>query len=63
MFRGIVRAMSTLRFLTCALATMVAAPVSAGSIGYAQATGYFKKESRPTLYQPLNLLDARDATA
>ncbi|MFT3707903.1 MAG: hypothetical protein QM817_09630 [Archangium sp.] len=34
-----------------------------GSIGYAQATGYFKKDSRPTLYQPLNLLDARDATA
>ncbi len=35
----------------------------AGPIGYAQATGYFKKESRPTLYQPLNLLDAREATS
>ena len=55
--------MSTLRLLTCALAALVAAPVSAGGIGYAQATSYFKKESRPTLYQPLNLLDARDATA
>jgi len=32
-------------------------------IGYAQATGYFKKDSRPTLYQPLGLLDARDVTA
>jgi hypothetical protein len=35
----------------------------AGGIGYAQATGYFKKDSRPTLYQPLNLLDGRDVTA
>ncbi len=34
-----------------------------GGIGYAQATGYFKKDTRPTLYQPLNLLDGRDATA
>jgi hypothetical protein len=31
-------------------------------VGYAQSTGYFKKDSRPTLYQPLNLLDAREAT-
>jgi len=36
---------------------------SAGGVGFAQATGYFKKDSRPTLYQPLNLLDARDASA
>lgn len=36
---------------------------AAGTIGYAQATGYFKQSSRPTLYQPLNLLDARDNTA
>lgn len=35
----------------------------AGDLGYAQATGYFKQASRPTLYQPLNLLDGRDATA
>lgn len=34
-----------------------------GVVGYAQATGYFKQDSRPTLYQPLGLLDARDATA
>lgn len=36
---------------------------AAGSAGYAQATGYYKKDTRPTLYQPLNLLDAREATA
>lgn len=43
----------------------LAGPASAGdgSIGYAQATGYFKKDTRPTLYQPLNLLDGRDNTA
>lgn len=40
-----------------------ALPAWAGPIGYAQATGYFKKDSRPTLYQPLNLLDARNNTA
>lgn len=44
-------------------AALLAAPALADGIGYAQATGYFKQESRPTLYQPLNLLDARDATA
>lgn len=32
-------------------------------IGYAQATGYFKQDTRPTLYQPLGMLDGRDATA
>jgi hypothetical protein len=32
-------------------------------LGYGQATGYFKQDARPTLYQPLNLLDGRDATA
>jgi hypothetical protein len=46
-----------------AAAPVFAGNVLAGSIGYAQATSYFKKDSRPTLYQPLNLLDARDATA
>lgn len=35
----------------------------AGTVGYAQASGYFKQDSRPTLYQPLNLLDGRNATA
>lgn len=55
--------MSTFRLIAFALVALVAAPASAGGIGYAQATGYFKKDSRPTLYQPLNLLDARDITA
>lgn len=55
--------MSTLRALSGALAALLATPALAGGIGYAQATGYFKKDSRPTLYQPLNLLDGRDATA
>lgn len=53
--------MSTSRLVFSAL--LFAAPAWAGGIGYAQATGYFKKDSRPTLYQPLNLLDGRDATA
>ncbi|MBI3181246.1 MAG: hypothetical protein HYZ28_03785 [Myxococcales bacterium] len=50
---------------TVLAAALALAPISAvaGSIGYAQATGYYKKDSRPTLYQPLNLLDAREATA
>ncbi len=58
--------MSNLR-LAVLVVIGASAPVFAGSnsgsIGYAQATNYFKKDSRPTLYQPLNLLDARDATA
>lgn len=45
------------------LGVLQASAAMAGGVGYAQATGYFKKDSRPTLYQPLNLLDARDATA
>jgi len=44
-------------------AVLAAFPALAGPIGYAQASGYFKKDSRPTLYQPLNLLDGRDNTA
>jgi hypothetical protein len=36
--------------------------LAAPPVGYAQASGYYKKDSRPTLYQPLNLLDAREAT-
>lgn len=39
------------------------ASARAQAIGYAQATGYFKKATRPSLYQPLNLLDGREATA
>lgn len=46
-----------------ALISLSAAAALAETVGYAQATNYFKKDSRPTLYQPLNLLDARDATA
>jgi hypothetical protein len=44
-------------------AVLAALSAFAGPIGYAQATGYYKKDSRPTLYQPLNLLDGRDNTA
>jgi hypothetical protein len=44
-------------------AVLAALPAFAGPIGYAQATGYYKKDSRPTLYQPLNMLDGRDNTA
>ena len=47
----------------CWLLAFVAPPSFAGPVGYAQATGYYKKDSRPTLYQPLNLLDGREATA
>lgn len=43
--------------LGCAT-TAAAAP----QVGYAQATGYYKAETRPTLYPPLNLLDGREAT-
>ena len=38
-------------------------PAGPAPVAYAQATGYFKKDSRPTLYQPLNMLDAREITA
>ncbi|MBX7112754.1 MAG: discoidin domain-containing protein [Myxococcaceae bacterium] len=55
------------RFFRCVVAACCVAGLpltaAAGPIGYAQATGYFKKDSRPTLYQPLNLLDGRDNTA
>jgi hypothetical protein len=40
-----------------------AAHAGAPPIGYAQASSYLKKDSRPTLYQPLNLLDGRELTA
>lgn len=55
--------MKLVQRLVGGLAVALALPALAGPIGYAQATGYFKKDSRPTLYQPLNLLDGRDATA
>jgi hypothetical protein len=50
-------------FAAIAGGMLVSAAVGAGPVGYLQATGYFKKDSRPTLYQPLNLLDARPQTA
>lgn len=46
-----------------ALVSLWGTTAVAGGVGYAQATAYFKQDSRPTLYQPLNLLDGRDATA
>lgn len=52
-----------MKWVPGALVFIMALPAAAGPIGYAQATGYYKKDSRPTLYQPLNLLDGRDPTA
>src|SRR5687767_9791779 len=42
---------------------LLASTAHAGAVGYAQATGYYKKDTRPTLYQPLNVLDSREGTA
>jgi len=53
-----------MKVLGCTLA-LVALPCSAlgaPQIGYAQSSNYYKKETRPTLYQPLNLLDGREIT-
>ncbi|HYV48427.1 MAG TPA: hypothetical protein VFA20_26390 [Myxococcaceae bacterium] len=45
------------------LLLLLSAPAAAApGVGYATSTNYFKKDSRPTLYQPLNLLDARELT-
>ncbi len=55
--------MASLRFVLFSVFVPLLARADGATIGYAQATGYFKKDSRPTRYQPLNLLDARDATA
>lgn len=63
MFRGIVTAMQISRPARCVVVLLWAGAAAGQTIGYAQASGYFKKDSRPTLYQPLNLLDGRDATA
>jgi hypothetical protein len=50
--------------LSCLLLMLLPAMVCAApQIGYAQATGYYKRDSRPTLYQPLNLLDGREITS
>ena len=50
--------------LTSAFMLVLAVPsvALAAPVGYAQATGYYKQSSRPTLYQPLNLLDGRETT-
>lgn len=56
------RTPTTAALLLCAALTSLEA-LAAAPIGYAQATGYFKKDSRPTLYQPLHTLDAREVTA
>lgn len=48
--------------LLIALLSLPAAAAKPG-IGFAQATGYHKESTRPTLYQPLNLLDGRELTA
>ena len=45
------------------LAIALTGEAEAAPVGYAQASGYFKKDSRPSLYQPLNLLDGREATS
>lgn len=43
---------------------LLAGPVlAAPPVGYAQSTGYYKRDTRPTQYQPLNVLDARELTA
>ncbi|MFN0063661.1 MAG: NADase-type glycan-binding domain-containing protein [Myxococcaceae bacterium] len=53
-----------MRSVLTALSLLFASPVPAApAIGYAQASDYFKRESRPTLYPPLNVLDAREITA
>jgi hypothetical protein len=51
------------RALLLAGSLSASAAFAGGSIGYCQASGYYKQDSRPTLYQPLNLLDGRDVTA
>src|SRR3954471_1885479 len=51
------------RTLPILLPLLLSAPAAAApGVGYATSTSYFKKESRPMLYQPLNLLNARDLT-
>lgn len=59
--RGMTRAFRTL--VVASLLSPLSAFAAPPAIGYAQATGYFKKDSRPTLYQPLNMLDGRESTA
>jgi len=53
-----------MRVLGCilALAALPLPALGAPHIGYAQSSNYYKKDTRPTLYQPLNLLDGREIT-
>ncbi len=51
------------RLCCLSLILLPALASAAPQIGYAQATGYYKQDSRPTLYQPLNLLDGREITS
>src|SRR5215471_20290733 len=50
------------RLVLATLCSSISSHAWATPIGYAQATGYYKKDTRPTLYQPLNLLDGREIT-
>ncbi|HEY8208662.1 MAG TPA: hypothetical protein VIG99_14330 [Myxococcaceae bacterium] len=50
-----------LLLLSGALAPLSPA-MGAPGVGYATSPSYYKKDARPTLYQPLNLLDARELT-
>ncbi len=36
---------------------------AAPQIGYAQATGYYKQDTQPMVYQPAHLLDGRESTS
>lgn len=57
------RKLAAVSLILSAAAPAPAAPLSSPTVGYAQATGYYKRESRPSQYQPLNLLDGREGTA
>src|SRR5687768_4555988 len=52
-----------IRLVFVAFVLFAASSSHAAPVGYATATGYYKKDTRPTLYQPLNLLDSREATS
>ncbi|HVE83198.1 MAG TPA: hypothetical protein VND93_10145 [Myxococcales bacterium] len=53
----------TLSLLGALAALAAVRPAAAApGVGYATSPSYYKKEARPTLYQPLNLLDARELT-
>lgn len=41
----------------------LAAHAAPPELGYAQASNYFKRDARPTQYQPVHLVDGKEATA